>query len=165
MSDSTNLFTYTADYIDDLAAFNWWTELTRDGDMIAVFGAPLTLGEFFGMLRASTVRVGRDDAGWWLVTWTLPLFRGGSFGLWVRKSRRQSPSGLRLILRSLDLALNDYPVLVNTCTDSNNARKTVALGYTLLGSIPTLALNGGSVSVLHLTREAFDARWPRERYT
>jgi hypothetical protein len=63
--------------------------LCRADELPAVFDARLTPSELLALLKAATVRYARDTRGWWLVAWTLPLFRGASFGLWVRQDRRR----------------------------------------------------------------------------
>jgi len=160
-----DLRTYQGGVAEDLGALGWYCTLGAANETEAVLGYPtLSISDFFALLRRLTLWYLADDQGWWAVAWTTPLFRGGVYGLWIRRDHRQSPSGLVFILRTLDLALTEYPVLVNTCRERQVAYKTMELGYTYIGFVPAL-VDAGNLHLLHLTREAFDARWPRERYT
>jgi hypothetical protein len=153
---------------------HWWLRLGAEQEFEAVFGVPdVALGEFMALIRPLTLWYLADTDGWWMVAYTAPLFNGATYGLWARADCRgargraefRGHRGLRFVLQTHDMALNQAAVLVNTCRDPEMARKTESLGYTRLGDCPNLAIDGGPMTVLYLTRAAFDARWPRERYS
>lgn len=164
MTRRLDLRTYLPGIVEDIGAFGWYLHLVETGELGVTLGFErLALGEFFRLLAGLRLWYLSDATGWWAVAWTAPLLGGATYGLWIRRDHRQSPSGLVFTLRTLDYALTEVPVLVNTCQTVETAARTVELGYTYIGMVPGL-VDGKPLRLLHLTRDAFDRRWPRERY-
>jgi len=144
----------------DAELLHWYAQLVAGDDLNKLLGSSVwSMAAFMRHFTEAGALVfyESDAQGWWIVAWTFPLMGGGTWGLWVRPDKRGSGSrtALAFIMETLNVGLQQYPVLVNTTKQNEIVAKTVRLGYTYLGRIPRL-FEGEDCHVLHLTREAFE---------
>lgn len=103
----------------DVILAQWWTGLTRDGELAPLFPARVhALSAFLARFQPPTVLLGEADAdGLWAALWGTPWLGGATVNLWVRADKRRTKVALRAVEAGVGLLLTRWPVLVATTAD------------------------------------------------
>jgi hypothetical protein len=112
----------------------------------------LTLAQLAGRLEGARLWTSPTA-----IAWAKPFFDGVEWGIWIEHAHRQSRASLTFALVTLSECLVEVPVVV-AVVGPEHIGPALGLGFEAVGEVPAL-LQGGPATILHLTRDAFLARW------
>lgn len=154
------LLEYEPNAINDTLLLAWWTRMVQSGDIKTFLTEDaLALSNFINHFRPPMRLLYKvnADIGIWFAAVISPLFDGAFFDMWIDQGHRAGKAWLEAMEEALEVAFDQYPVLIGTTTQANLIDGHLRLGYNIGGMIPKL-WNGKDVHVLYITRESFNMR-------
>lgn len=98
-----------------------------------------------------------DEMGIAVAAWTLPMFNGAMFSLWVRPGLRHHPSAWREVKLAYEAVLDVHPVLVGLTIQPRLHSEHLKLGYVYSGCLKSV-FGSTPLWMYELTRERWQHR-------
>lgn len=150
------LTVYTPGVAEDLLMFDWYRVMGSCEDLEQAFSVHLApFGAWIEAMRKSFLVYAADDTGVWFASWMdAGAMSGAFYGLWIREDRRHAADALPLVIESIHLGLERFPVLIAVTQQPKVSLTAQRVGFQRLGVVPWI-FDGNDAEILWLDSRHF----------